>query len=467
MPKYSPQTKYDIVPQIVPLRRFRLYPENYVVRPPYQRKSVWSKAMQQGLLDSLFRRYYIPNLVMREVRLGEDSTKREVVDGQQRIATVQAFFAGDVVLPDTLKDVNPALPGKRYSDLPADIREFVDDDLTYNIDLIKGIQDPKKPEDQEIAAAIFWRLQQGETLNYMEKAHARLSSLARNFVVKYADDQQFDYNAYAPVDDNPDKHRFFSVIARNNDRMQHLALLTRLLILEEQEGPADIRDANIMEYIDDYLRPDGIGNDSMETMPHAKRVLGVMNAFYNTFKDDPMVVDGGGMRELRIEYFILSVYLVLRHLTKYYVFSEPERKLFSAFVIEFHRRWRADRHDVDTDILTFSDNRQQTTSEIEIRDQIIRQAFFRFAEKRGQELRTKDENRAFSEYERIAIYRRFNGLCQQCLREGKPEQEARVAWRQYQADHVIPHSQGGPIALENAELLCAYHNLHKGATVAS
>ncbi len=75
----------------------------------------------------------------------------------------------------------------------------------------------------------------------------------------------------------------------------------------------------------------------------------------------------------------------------------------------------------------------------------------------------KDENRAFSELARIIIYRRDKGLCQQCLREGKPENEAKVSWSKYQADHVLPHSKGGKTDIENGELLCAYHNQSKGA----
>jgi len=52
----------------------------------------------------------------------------------------------------------------------------------------------------------------------MEIAHARLSSLSRYFVVKYADDIQFNYDRYEPVDENPNKHPFFRIISHNNDR---------------------------------------------------------------------------------------------------------------------------------------------------------------------------------------------------------------------------------------------------------
>ena len=62
-------------------------------------------------------------------------------------------------------------------------------------------------------------------------------------------------------------------------------------------------------------------------------------------------------------------------------------------------------------------------------------------------------------------YRLDNGLCQMCLDEGRPEREARVSWSEYQADHVIPHTKGGPTAVWNAQVLCQYHNQLKGASL--
>lgn len=78
---------------------------------------------------------------------------------------------------------------------------------------------------------------------------------------------------------------------------------------------------------------------------------------------------------------------------------------------------------------------------------------------------TKDERRAFNESERIFVYRMDEGLCQACLEEGKPEVEARVPWREYEADHVVPYAKGGPTEVANAQVLCRYHNRQKGATV--
>jgi 5-methylcytosine-specific restriction endonuclease McrA len=75
--------------------------------------------------------------------------------------------------------------------------------------------------------------------------------------------------------------------------------------------------------------------------------------------------------------------------------------------------------------------------------------------------------RAFNEAERIAIYRSGKALCIACKSEGKSDEEATTAWNEYEADHVVPHSKGGQTSLDNAQLLCRYHNRSKGAQIAS
>jgi len=52
-----------------------------------------------------------------------------------------------------------------------------------------------------------------------------------------------------------------------------------------------------------------------------------MQKFYNIFKDDPVVLSGARMKEFRTEYIIISTYILLRHLLKYYVFAEKEEKI--------------------------------------------------------------------------------------------------------------------------------------------
>ncbi len=416
-------------------------------------------------MDSLFRRYYIPKLVIREVRLNENETLNEIIDGQQRITTVQDFFDNQYPLPKTLQDISPDLAGKYYKDLNTEIRKFIDKSLKFQADVIRNIEEPHDVRHQIIATEIFWRLQQGETLNYMEVAHAQLSSLTRNFIVKYADDQTFDYENYDPIDSNPDKKPFFSLLNVDNTRMKHLQFMARFLMVEHGNGYADLSDRKIEDFINDAKQDDGIGNMNYENTPQAKAVLKNLNLFYDIFKDDPMWDKSSGIRELSVEYFIISIYLLIRHLGQHYVIDDDMKETIRNFVYYFHERWKTYDESTDYDMLTFSNRRQQGENDLEVRDRIIRQIFFEYLKEHSVELVEKDEKRVFSELERILIYRKDKGLCQQCLREGKPENEAKVSWSEYQADHVFPHSKGGKTILENGELLCRYHNQSKGAKV--
>ena len=114
-------------------------------------------------------------------------------------------------------------------------------------------------------------------------------------------------------------------------------------------------------------------------------------------------------------------------------------------------------------MLTFSNRRQQGENDLEVRDRIFRQIFFEYLGQKNKELIVKDGKRAFTELERIIIYRKGKGCCQECLRQGKPELEAKVSWKNYQADHVFPHAKGGKTIIEKGELLCSRHNQSKGA----
>ena len=460
---FNPKSEYTIVPAEISIKDFFEYKEDYVTRPPYQRKAVWSKAKKQSLMDSLFRRYYIPKLVVREVRLSEDRTVNEIIDGQQRITTVQDFFDNQYPLPKSLEDIDPGLPGAYYTDLDTDIRKFIDKSLKYQADVIKNIEEPHNVKHQIIATEIFWRLQQGESLNYMEVAHAQLSSLTRNFIVKYADDQTFDYKQYCPIDSNSDKKPFFTLLNVDNTRMKHLQFMARFLLIEKAGGYGDLSDKKIEEYINIAKQEDGIGNLEFENDPVGISVLKNLNAFYEIFKDDPMLDDESGIKELSVEYFIISIYMLVRHIRKYYVIDAETRIVIREFVYYFHERWKKFDETTDHDMLTFSNRRQQGENDLETRDRILRQIFFEYLKEKNKSLIEKDLKRAFSELDRIIIYRKGKGNCQECIREGKPEMEAKVSWSKYQADHVVPHSKGGKTTLENSELLCAHHNQSKGA----
>jgi len=461
---FNPKQEYLITEDKIHLKDFFEYREDYITRPPYQRKSVWAVKKQQSLFDSLFRRFYVPRLVVREVRLSLDRTVREIIDGQQRITAVQEFFDNKFKLPASLTDIHPDLANKYFSDLSTELRKFIDKELVINADIVKNIDDPKNPEHQRVATEIFWRLQQGEQLNFMEIAHAKLSSLSRNFIVKYSDDETFNYETYIPIDENPNKHKFFQIIERSNNRMEHLTLMTRFLIVEEANGYVELKDTAVTEFIEKFDDKAGVGNYSFENNEIAKSCIRNLNLFYDIFKNDPMFDEENGIKELSREYLIISFYLLIRHLKKHYAIGNTEQNLINKFFFAFYERWKKGEQD-DLDINIFSNNRQQSQNNLQERDIILRQIFFEYLKTQNVSLTLLDNKRLFNEAEKIIIYRRDKGLCQQCLKDGKPENEAQVTWTQYQADHIFPYAKGGQTTIDNAQVLCVYHNVRKSATV--
>lgn len=456
---FNTQRKFKVTSEGIPLRKFSLYKERYIIRPPYQRNLVWTPKKERQLLDSLLRRSYIPRIVLREVSIEKNAeTKLEVIDGQQRIKTVQKFYTGELTLPKTLQNIDPRLPEKRYMDLPPDIRQFIDDELKFEADIIIGIEDPRDYDHWRIASDMFWRLQQGESLTTIELVHARLFSRLRNFMVKYGDDYDFSYKEYLPIDENEGKHRFFEIYNTNNIKMKHLALIARLFLIEkglgtlEPAAPQDANNKDILKEVEDSENEKVIGDTSLEKEKPAQSLVKNLDLFYKLFCNDPIYDSESGIRELSEEYFVISVYLLLRYINSNYVFNKQQKKLFVEFVIEFHRRWKSSSS-TDTEILLFYKSRGLQKQKIEARDSIIRLAFFQYAEEKGDQLQLKDRKRSFSELDRLQIYRKYDGICQSC--------KETVPWSRFQADHIYPHSKGGKTTLDNAQLLCRDCNLHK------
>ena len=452
--RYQPEKQYIPQPGQVKLIDLYRYADEYVMRPPYQRKTVWKKQQQQQLIDSIFKGYYIPDLVLRYIKVKDHQVMREVIDGQQRITAVQKFMKNEFAMPEGSK-----FEGLFYKNLSTEVKRFIDDSH-LSATLIEGIDDINNLDHHKIATDIFWRLQQGESLNYMEVANASITSRVRNFLVKYGDDGSFDYDAYESKDENPDKHKFFKIIRQKNDRMQHLSLLGRLLLIENAGGYTDIKDTSLGDLIEKE-KVDETGNFTYEKQKSAKAVLYLLNKLSEIAKKDPFVIGGGKLAWP--EYLIISFYLIVRHIDNFYVWNDELVKLLSDFFIKFLDRWRK-REQNDTDIHAFRNDQQQAESDLRNRDLILRQLFFDFVREQGAEILRKDEKRHFNEAERIAIYRSGNGKCVQCIEDGKSDEECEVPWSEYEADHIIAWSKGGASDPdENAQILCRTHNRQKGA----
>ncbi len=135
-----------------------------VLAPGFQRRSVWSPKGRSYLIDSILRGLPLPQFFIREVvHPKEKRIVREVVDGQQRIASILGYMQGKFTV---FKTHNESLGGTMYDDLPEEVqRAFLSFPLSVNI--LEGT------EDQDVLE-IFSRINAYTVpLNAQEKLNAK------------------------------------------------------------------------------------------------------------------------------------------------------------------------------------------------------------------------------------------------------------------------------------------------------
>ena len=84
--------------------------KNEIFVPEYQRDFVWSQERQSKMIESIILGLPIPSIFVAEDKSG----RLEIVDGSQRIRTLNAFLNGDLQLIN-LKKIT-SLNDKNYSD---------------------------------------------------------------------------------------------------------------------------------------------------------------------------------------------------------------------------------------------------------------------------------------------------------------------------------------------------------------
>ena len=455
---FRPEMKYDVEHIEMKIVKFHLEKDEFRTRPPYQRKSVWSRKQQQSLLDSLIRRSYVPSIVLRLVDLPEkQGSIYEVIDGQQRITTVQKFFDNEITLPTSLRDLHNGLPKATFLRLPEDVQDFVKSELYFLVDIIEGIDDPLNHKHHKLASDMFWRLQQGVTLNTMEKAHAKLSSLARNFIVKYSDDYDFDFEKYEPIEENQYKHQFFKMYyGMKNDRMQHLKFLGRILLIERAEGPIDTRDNDVEKLINETVKDNGVGNIQYENEVFTKQALQYLDHFCKALNLYPHDIPETGISELKQDFFSISFYLLLRFLVQNYRFERKEERLYINFLLVFHRRFKKNSNK-DESIQLFAEHKSQTKLASETRLHILLKEFVQFAENSGHQIKKQDGNTINLET-LLSIYDNDEGVCRQCVSQGVSKDNAVVPFIDF-LEYLKPDNEAGIRILEKGYVLCLNHNL--------
>jgi hypothetical protein len=386
--------------------------------PDYQRPLVWTESQKQLLIDTILRDYDIPKLYWR--RTQKRPERYDVIDGQQRLRTIWSFFNNEISLPkdsDSIYEYNIA--GLKYYELPDELRIKFD---TYSLDIV--IFDDI---DEEEVREMFLRLQNGTTLKAQEKRNAYPGKM-RDFVHSLS------------------KHQLFiEKVGFRNARFNHDLVAAQIVCLEMAGGPTNIKNTDLNKM---YLQ----NTDFDFNSAIAKKIIKNLNLLNEIFAEKTPELE---------RYNVIALYCVLNELQSQYVFTEIKDKFYDWF-IEFEKLRRKleglNEEEADPEWITYKDKISHSTdSSDSVRWRM--EFMLRNLLDKYPNLPIKDNQREFTQLQKMTIFRKDKGTCQVKLKCNGDK----VTWDNWHCDHIIPWTKGGMTTVENGQVSCSSCNLSKGS----
>jgi len=384
--------------------------------PDFQRPAVWGLAQKQLLIDTILRDYDVPKLYWRKT--GSKPDTYDVVDGQQRLRTIWAFFNNEFKLPKDADDIDgEKVANLSYSDLPDELRIKFD---TYNLNVVM-LEDTDEDEVREM----FLRLQNGTTLKAQEKRNAYPGKM-RDYIHELAG------------------HDFFNKVNFANSRFTYDLMCAQLVCLEQAGGPTNIKNADLNK-----MYKEGKNFDAKSDI--AKAVERTLKQLNGVFTEKTPELE---------RYNVISLYCLLRELQQEYVLNEIKDKLFDWFV-EFEQKKRQNdqlpEDQADPEWLAYKDKTSHSTDSLDSikwrMDFMLRNLLENYPK-----LSRKDNQRNFTYIQKLAVFRKDNGLCRLKIKcNGK-----KLTWDNWECDHIKPWSKGGQTTVENGQVSCPECNVAKG-----
>lgn len=384
--------------------------------PDFQRPPVWGTSQRQLLIDTILRGYDVPKLYWRKT--GSSPDRYEVVDGQQRLRAIFGYHAGDFALPKDTDPIDGIDPSKlKYADLPDELRLKFD---TYSLDVIVLSQ-----TDEDEVREMFLRLQNGTTLKAQERRNAMAGKM-RDFVRELA------------------SHPLFMNCGFSNSRYTFDLVAAQMTAIELNGGPCHVRNANLNAMYEDH-------RDFDASCSKAKKIRKVLDYLLQTFPDKAPELE---------RYSVISLYSLVSHCLELYVMhgrNDALRNWFIGFEAKRAAEDSLPEDERDPELLAYKERTSHSTDaedSIEWRQEFLLRKFFEAV----PDIELKDDQRLFSQEQRLAIFRRDKGFCQVKLKCSGVKCE----WDAWEADHIKAWSKGGRTVVSNGQIACLPCNAAKG-----
>ncbi len=388
--------------------------------PDFQRPAVWSRSQKQLLIDTILRGYDIPKLYWTKTSSKPDTYA--VVDGQQRLRAIWGFQAGEYRLPKNTEPIDGnSVAGLGYVDLPDELRKQFD---IYPLDVVVLTE-----TDEEEVRDMFLRLQNGTTLKAQERRNA-MSGNMRDFVKQFA------------------SHPFFESCAFSNSRYTYDHIAAQMTLMELGGGPCNVKNTDLNRMYEQEKNFDA-------NCAKARKIRRVLDYLHKSFP--------GKTPELE-RFNAISLYAMVSALLERYVVDSRHEVIAQWFLhFETFRRQQAhlSEDDANSEMIVYHNKISHSTDSVDSikwRHDFLMRVLF----ETHQDFERKDGQRMFTNEQRLAIYRRDNGLCGVQIKCSGEKCE----WDAWEADHIVPWSQGGKTVVANGQVACPACNASKGSRAA-
>ncbi|MFN5514301.1 MAG: DUF262 domain-containing protein [Cyanobacteriota bacterium] len=205
--------------------------KNEIFIPDYQREMVWNEDNQSKFIESIFLGLPIPYIFVADVSAeleSEDLSRLEIVDGTQRIRTLDRFLNDELTLSNLKKLTE--LNGLKFSELPLSRRQRFQRTTLRMIALTEET-------DEDIRRDLFERINSGSVdLNKMEKRIGSQPGLFLDLVQDFCQNERFQSLCY------------FSKLQKDRRDPQEYVLRFFAFLHNYQEYRGKVHD-----FLDDFL----------------------------------------------------------------------------------------------------------------------------------------------------------------------------------------------------------------------
>lgn len=388
----------------------QIYELHKGVTPPYQRtRGIWPLKTTQSLIDSILNGYDIPKLYFRTVGGGEF----EVLDGQQRLKSIFSYKKNLFSLNTSAKNINGVnIAGCKLYDLKESLQSKFKSTL-LDICWLDGYTDVE-------AADYYQRLQQGISLNPVEKRHADVESNMGSIVTQLSEE-----------------NRWFEVLGVNDIRYVYEDIISKMLYLHLEDQFVGLKPKEMAAAYRKY-------KDLTYDDPGVKKLIKALKFIKRGFTTKHIKLTKN---------YLITIPYIYTSLSKNYNLNSNKIDEFTECYIEVdnERVYNKDKpvKEQSPEIIYYVLNmRNDGKTFVEARCRFLEERFIKL-----MGLVPKDKKRFLDKETKEFIRRRDHNICQIC---GNPCVEDN-----WTIDHINAHSNGGITSIENSQLLCKNCNSKK------